>query len=286
MSVESHLWDILPPAPMIEILETGSQMTFGERAALAGVLGQLRPELAIEIGTAEGGSLRLVAQHSGHVHSFDLVVPEQSVQDLRNVTLHTGDSHALLPRLLDELAREGKNVDFVLVDGDHTSDGVERDVRDLLASEAIKRTVILLHDTLNDDVRAGLKRVDYRAGAKVAHVDLDVVPGHLSEGGPSHNELWGGLGLILVSEGERAAMTGSPFYDFFDLIAPVRDQLVARERGQAAGDLGTAAAPGNGEGLRAELAQTRAWLESIQSSASWRLTAPLRAAKQAVLRRR
>ena len=36
---------------------------------------QLQPELAIEIGTAEGGSLRRVAHHSTHVHSFDLVEP-------------------------------------------------------------------------------------------------------------------------------------------------------------------------------------------------------------------
>ena len=48
------------------------QMEPGERAALEGLLCEVRPNLSIEIGTAEGASLRLLAKYSGHVHSFDL----------------------------------------------------------------------------------------------------------------------------------------------------------------------------------------------------------------------
>ena len=51
-----------------------------------------------------------------------------------NVTLHTGDSHELLPPFLAELAEQGRNVDFVIVDGDHSSEGVRRDLEDLLNS--------------------------------------------------------------------------------------------------------------------------------------------------------
>ena len=222
---------------MIEILKPSPwQMTFGERAALEGVLSQLRPQLAIEIGTAEGGSLERVAHHSGHVHSFDLVRPELPIAGLDNVTLHTGDSHALLPQLLERLAADGANVDFVLVDGDHSAEGVERDVRDLLASDAIRRSVILLHDTLIDEVRAGLKRVDYAREPKVVHTDLDFVGGHLSRDGSFHHQLWGGLGLLVVDvEGRRpGASDDGRFYDLFELLAPVRDSLVAGERGGAA----------------------------------------------------
>ena len=65
--------------------------------------------------------------------------------------------------MLAEIARDGQNVEFVLVDGDHTSDGVERDTRDLLASAAVNTTVIVFHDTMNDEVRAGLAHIDIEA---------------------------------------------------------------------------------------------------------------------------
>src|SRR5438067_2063584 len=90
------------------------QMSPGERAAVEGILGELRPALAIEIGTAEGAGLRRIAAHAGEVHSFDLEQP--SLEPPANAVLHTGDSHHLLPAFLAELAAAGRNVDFALVD--------------------------------------------------------------------------------------------------------------------------------------------------------------------------
>src|SRR5690348_6240653 len=58
------------PLPLTH--DAGWQMSFGERAALEGVLAQLRPRLAVEIGTAEGGSLERIAAYSEEVHSIDL----------------------------------------------------------------------------------------------------------------------------------------------------------------------------------------------------------------------
>jgi hypothetical protein len=207
------------------------QMTFGERAAIVGLLSELKPALAIELGTAQGGALERIAEHSAEVHSFDLVAPNPEVAALANVTVHTGSSHALLPKLLRELEGRGANVDFVLVDGDHTAAGVERDVGDLLASPAVRRTLILVHDTLNDNVHAGLRRVEFAAVPKVAYVDLDFVGGHLSEGGPFDKELWGGLGLIIVDDdgaGPTAQIAdGLRFYDLFELMSTARDTLVA-----------------------------------------------------------
>ena len=152
-------------------------MSPSERAAIKGLLGDCRPEIAIEIGTASGGSLLRIAQFAGEVHAFDLEAPRAEVAGLPNVTFHTGDSHALLPRLLARLADRGANVDFVLVDGDHSSEGVRRDVEDLLASKAIVDTLVVLHDTANREVRAGLDAIDYAAKPKVSWVDLDWLPG-------------------------------------------------------------------------------------------------------------
>ena len=182
------------------------QMTFGERAAVQGLLSVRKPALAIEIGTADGACLRWIARHAGEVHSFDLIPP--SITDLpAHVHLHTGDSHSLLPRVLAQFAAEGRNVDFVLVDGDHSSDGVRHDMLALLTSTAIADTVIVAHDIGNERVRAGLDAVPYGAFAKVAHVDLDFVPGHLGRDCFS-GELWSGLGLILVAVGRPAYGSG------------------------------------------------------------------------------
>src|SRR6188472_2535663 len=141
-------------------------MTFGERAAIVGLLSELKPQLAIELGTAEGGALARIAEHSAEVHSFDLAAPNPEVAALANVTVHIGSSHVLLPRVLRERESRGANIDFVLVDGDHTAAGVERDVRDLLASPAVRRTLIVVHDTLNDVVRAGLRRIEFATEPK------------------------------------------------------------------------------------------------------------------------
>src|SRR3954468_198461 len=187
----------------MELFSRGDwQMALGERAAIAGVLAQLRPRLSIELGTAEGGSLRTIAAWSDHVHSFDLA---PAVADPPpNVTLHAGDSHVLLPALLRALEGAGERVDFVLVDGDHSAAGVRRDVEDLLASAAVRRTVILLHDTANEQVRRGLRGVDFARHPKVRLVDLAFVELQRSTG--ALREEWGGLGLIVVDEGDGAAV--------------------------------------------------------------------------------
>ena len=166
-------------------------MSYGERAVLEGFLTQIRPALAIEIGVAEGGSLRRVASYAEEVHAFDLVAAPEAVAGLSNVRFHVGNSHELLPQALATFEENGRTVDFVFVDGDHSAPGVRRDVEDLLASTSVADTLILLHDTMNEEVRTGLEQVSFSSYPKVAHVDLDCVPGHLFVEPGLQNELWG-----------------------------------------------------------------------------------------------
>ncbi len=281
------------------------QMTYGERAAIEGLLSALKPALAIEIGTAEGASVRRIAAHAAEVHSFDLLRP--SLELPAHVHLHTGDSHALLPELLEALAADGRNVDFVLVDGDHSSEGVRADVTALLASPAIAETVIVAHDTANDRVRAGLDAVPYGAYPKVVHVDMDFVPGHLGRD-RFPGELWCGLGLIVVGA-DRSAYGTEPaekgwHHHGGDLLSTARDVLGGRPpddgpRGHdprarqlsdayrhidvleaRVAELGAGSAQREAQ-LAAQVEHHRALVSDLMTSVSWRVTAPLRGAKRA-----
>jgi hypothetical protein len=277
------------------------QMSLGERAAVEGILSQLSPSLAIEIGSAQGACLQRIAAHSQEVHSFDLEPPSLPVPD--NVTVHTGDSHALLGPFLAELTDAGRNVDFVVVDGDHSAEGVRRDVEDLLNSPALAHSVILIHDIANERVRAGVDSVHYAAWPKVAHVELDCVPGHLFAEPALRDELWFGLGLVIVDVSRPAYLNGSVFqqryYPAAPLLVEARDAVLARR-------FPVSDAPGmerRVEVLSSELrakqdelveayrqlaetseriARADRVMRDMQSSISWRLTAPLRASKQRV----
>ncbi len=293
------------------------QMSRGERAAIEGMLASLRPSLAVEIGSMEGACLRRIARHSQEVHSFDLTPP--ALEQPANVTLHTGDSHELLPSFLQTLAEYDRNVDFVIVDGDHTPEGVRQDLEQLLDSRAVARTVILIHDTANERVRQGIEDVRFAAWPKVAHVELDWIPGRVFAEPALRNELWYGLGLIIVDAGQRAYLTGSPYEQRYHPAAPLlahaRDLVEEREQAPQGVDSAAEALRDRVHNLYLELAAAhrrqaelevarqrqeeavrqrqaelttqgyqldaaRRALENITGSASWRMTGPLRAAKR------
>jgi len=232
MHREAHEHQHVRPAETPIFMDPVSQMSYGERAALEGFLTQIRPALAIEIGVAEGGSLHRLAAYAEEVHAFDLVSAPAAVAGLSNVHFHLGDSHTLLPRLLATFEETGRCVDFVLVDGDHSAPGVRRDVEDLLASTAVTDTLILLHDTMNEEVRSGLEQVSFSSYPKVAYVDLDCVPGHLFVAPELRNELWGGFGIVLVDTRHLAYFATSPLRRYapsFPILNDYRDRLRAEQ---------------------------------------------------------
>lgn len=169
------------------------QMSGGERAALEGLLTQVTPMVAIELGTHKGGSLRRLAVHSGEVHTFDLTL-QIDPADYPSATFHIGDSHVLLSKLLSDLHTQGKRVEFSLVDGDHSPSGVRRDLEDLLSSDAVGTGVILLHDMGNDAVRRAVESLEWQSFSKVAEVNLDFVPTSSPAVGGRNG--WAGFGLI------------------------------------------------------------------------------------------
>jgi Methyltransferase domain len=177
-------------------------MQAGERFAIEGLLTQLRPRLAVEIGTFQGGSLRRIALHAEHVHAFDLdPAVSELAPDFPNVTFHIGDSAETLPAALSELEREGRHVDFALVDGAHTREAVRSDGSALLESGACRQTVIVFHDSAHAGVRAGLDDLSLADHPKVAAVMLDLVPGLVvaeHEDETLLGQSFNGLGLVVL----------------------------------------------------------------------------------------
>jgi hypothetical protein len=207
--------------------DRSSQMSFGERAAFEGVLAQVRPHVAIEIGTAEGGNLRRIANYSAVVHSID--VDHRPVGTLpANVQLHTGGSAEMLPALLAALLSAGDSLDFVLVDGDHSYEGIKSDLELLLESRCTAQTVILVHDTMNAEVRAGVESVPLDDYPGVVYYELDFVPGYVYRRGAARNTAWGGLGLILTDRERCGEYAMSPRQDLYHEPFEALQELRAR----------------------------------------------------------
>jgi hypothetical protein len=211
--------------------DDGWQMSFGERAALEGVLAQLRPRLALEIGTAEGGSLERIAAHSGEVHSIDVTHEPVRRPLPQHVVFHTGASQDLLPPLLASFAAAGRQIDFALVDGDHSYEGVRSDLVALLDSSCTARCAILVHDTMNAEIRAGIESLELETYGKVVYYELDFVPGYMYSGGECHGAVWGGLGLVLTDHDRSADYPIGPrqtrYYEPFPLFQRLRREMLA-----------------------------------------------------------
>jgi cephalosporin hydroxylase len=181
------------------------QMNDSERIALAGLLERHRPACSIEVGTFRGGSLSLIAEYSRFVFSIDIDETVASRFHFSNVAFLTGRSHAVLPQLFVELDRCGTAVDFILIDGDHSREGVLNDITCLLQYVPKKPLVVVLHDSFNPECRRGMLEARWHASPYCHAVDLDFVPGRMVEhGGPFREQLWGGLALAYFLPYQRS----------------------------------------------------------------------------------
>jgi hypothetical protein len=182
-------------------------MQFSERAALLHVLSRVTPEVSLEIGTFQCGSLRPIAAASKHVFTFDIDENQHRVSPLfPNVTFVTGDSARTLPPIIDQLNAGEEEVNFILVDGSHEEAGVASDLLQCVRYIPKRRpTVILAHDSANPAVRAGMMNVPWDDFPHVHAVDLDFVPGMLYDRADIQGQIWGGLAAILLLPQKREA---------------------------------------------------------------------------------
>jgi hypothetical protein len=152
-------------------------MQHEERTALIYLLSKLTPECAIEIGTAEGGSLSVIAKYSNKVYSLDINPACDFSKEFSNVDFVTGRSQETLPPLLKRLQSEGINLEFVLIDGDHTGEGVKRDIENILQYKPARPLYIVMHDSFNPECRRGMTEARWDASPYVHFVELDFVSG-------------------------------------------------------------------------------------------------------------
>jgi hypothetical protein len=188
-----------------ESLHEGWQMSESEKAGLLAILVMIKPRLALEIGAYKGGSLSLIRQHAKKVISIDIDPSVAETFDwMDNVEFLTGDSKKILPLLISEFEAKAITPEFVLVDGDNSSESVKNDLENILHMNPRNPCFILMHDMANKRCRSGADNIEWDKYNHVHHVDLDFVPGRLIENGStSDGQVWGGLGLVVLLPNRR-----------------------------------------------------------------------------------
>jgi Methyltransferase domain len=181
----------------------GWHMQAAERVALIYVVQQLKPELSIEIGTLNGGSLRPIAAASGRVYALDTASPKGDPIS-GNVEFLIGDSAQTLPPLIDRHSRQNEEIGFILVDGSHEEAAVRADLQNCLRYKPrSKATVILMHDSSNPTVRKVIGEAGWSDNPHVHALDLDFVPGMLYGRADIKNQIWGGFAAALLLPEKR-----------------------------------------------------------------------------------
>ena len=120
-----------------------------------------------------------------------------------NVDLRIGDPANLLANMLDELDAADESLNFVLIDADHSAEGVRRDIETLIQRPRPprERLFILMHDSANLECRRGISSAGWAACPYVHHVELDFVPGQIVEHGTrdGRGEVWAALPLPILA---------------------------------------------------------------------------------------
>jgi hypothetical protein len=183
-------------------------MTRWEKYALHSLLQWLRPANSLEIGTYRGGSLQMIARHSARVISVDLLEePRQTLSNhFNNVDFRVGDSSVLVPQVISELQVSPEALNFVLIDGDHSTEGVKRDIESVLKYRPKGQLFIVMHDSFHPPCREGMLQANWTANPFVHYVELDFVPGVYFRDGfgtVRPGSMYGGFGLARLEATER-----------------------------------------------------------------------------------
>jgi hypothetical protein len=173
-------------------------MSYGERLVLFSILQHAKPDAAIEIGTAMGGSLQVIARFARRVYSLDQTHDQLEPVD-SHVELRTGDSKEHLPLLLRELDQRDEKLGFVLIDGAHDEPGTCADINNLLSYIPKVPLYVLMHDSFNPSVRKAIRAANWTNNRHVHYVELDFIHGAAITHVPQfEHQMWGGFALAML----------------------------------------------------------------------------------------
>ncbi len=188
------------------VIRENWQMMESERIALTGVLARIRPRGALEVGVYYGGSLSLAAQFSERILAIDIDPAVRERFSLpENAELMIGNSQELIPKAFARFEQLGLPVEYVLIDANHSAEGVRGDLNLVLQYRPRKPMVILAHDSGNENCRKGILAADWNANPHVHFVQCDFVPGQIIEHSIQNGrgEVWGGLALAYLDPQPR-----------------------------------------------------------------------------------
>ena len=173
------------------------QMSRSEKYCLMGLMKKLSPDVSIEIGTFKGGSLQVISHYSQKVYSIDISDSSRKFLSpkFQNVDFVVGDSVQCITDIFQQIEKEGRRLDFILVDGDHTRKGVYRDLEAIFKYPHKHPITILMHDSFNPECRKGIRTFLESHTEFVTYAELDYVTGSYWHNG-TYREMWGGLALI------------------------------------------------------------------------------------------
>jgi hypothetical protein len=184
-------------------------MTRWEKYAFASLLDAAQPKVAIEIGTYRGGSLQVIAQRAEKVYSLDTdaTLKERLGPAFPNVEFLAGDSRAVLPDLLNRISARREELGFVLIDGDHSTEGVRHDINAVLRYTPLRPVFIIFHDSFHPPCRQGIVTADWAGCDHVDYVEVDFIPGvyhHEAFDTAAPRTMYGGLALAIMRPERRA----------------------------------------------------------------------------------
>ena len=175
-------------------------MTMSERIVLYSLVIGLRPLRCLEIGTFKGGSALIIVAALDDAGDGILVCvdpnakvkPEHWKEIAHRAILFQASS----PEILPEASRAvGGKFDFTLIDGDHTTEGVVRDIAGVLP-HLESPAYLLLHDAHNQEVSEGIRTALGDAGNCLTDCGLISTE---KTADASTGADWGGLRLLRFS---------------------------------------------------------------------------------------
>lgn len=194
-----------------ELYTNNWQMSNWEKHCLISIIHQLNPEIAIEIGNADGGSLQVLSKLVPKVYALDLFkeVHDKLRPQFPNVEFQTGDSKDTLPVLLKKIGEQNEKLGLVIIDGDHSAEGVRADIDAILENYIpVSKLVILCHDSFNPECRKGIHSAAWQNCPYVHYVEIDYVPGGYVnipyKGKMQHRTMWGGFALAILEGKKRS----------------------------------------------------------------------------------